>query len=304
MVFSKWKDTQYGNDLQQLIVRAMTTQTIEKDDFDGTDLQEKKDKVFDENQVIIVSGEEVEYNYIVYSKEYIRPQHLKNPNREERVGEYIAKIIVFRYRDSLYYILDKSYSSKTLLYLRKFMGYSGQKEIIEHRFSGLKSDLFIWTVYRILQHKNVYIDNTLRMKINTLVGFKGETADGLAAIAGQGRRIMDLLTTLLFLFENKELSKVEINLSRNTERFQINLGENSVIDINTQACLVDNVVAMEEVRYCEILLKVFIEILPQYLKIFSDQIDGKIWSEKVKKKFFKDIGKEIIDEVKEISKKI
>ncbi|HFI0351742.1 hypothetical protein HO520_09300 [Streptococcus suis] len=304
MVFSQWEDKCNKGDLNQLLETILSTSNSETDIFDNTELNEKREKVFVDNQFVVMSGYTVEYNYVEYSYEYVKKGKEKEPNREDRVGEYSAKIIVFKKQEKLYFLIDKSYSNKTLTNLRKMMNYSGKGEIVEHRFSGLKSDIFIWTLYRLLKHKNKPIDNQGLMKLETLVGFMGETEDKLAAISGAGRRVIDLLTTLLFLFENRNISKVELTIDYAGEKFKIIMGERSFIDVDIRGSLINNIVAMDEKINCEILLKTFNDVIPLYIISFSNHIDNKTWTPTINKRFFKDIGKDITAEIRKLSKEI
>ena len=53
-----------------------------------------------------------------------------------------------------------------------------------------------------------------------------------------------------------------------------------------------------------ILLKIFIEVLPLYIHSFSNHIDKKEWTDIIRKRFFKDIGKDITTEIKNLAKQL
>lgn len=67
-----------------------------------------------------------------------------------------------------------------------------------------------------------------------MTGFKGETDDRLAEIAGSGDRILNLISTLTFLVENENLSRIEMLLCHQKETYGLKLGINSYLEINAE----------------------------------------------------------------------
>lgn len=303
MVFSLWEDKR-NNSLTDLLNKVVSTSKNDIDSSDNSVLNETRIKLFEDNQFIDLSNNRVEYNYIYFSYEFVKKGKEREPKREDRVGESTSQIIVFANEGRLYYLIDKSYSNKTLSILRRMLNYTGKNEIKEHRFSGLKSDIFIWSLYRLLKHNYEYIDIGNSLKLETLVGFKGETEDKMATISGTGRRVINLLTTLLFLFENKDISKVELTMDYRDEKFKIMMGENSFIDVDFKSCLINDIVGMDEEVNSKILLKIFIEVLPLYIHSFSNHIDKREWNAIIRKRFFKGIGKDITTEIKNLARQI
>ncbi|EML0418143.1 hypothetical protein RDP63_003002, partial [Enterococcus faecalis] len=269
------------------------------DPFSNETLLHKVDLAFDDNQTFKIDEKVVTYNYLVYQYEYIRKNEITNPIREKRVGLYVADIIIFNYNFKNYYIVDKGYTTPTLGNLRTLAGYSGKMEISEQRIIGIKTDLFIWMIHHLLDNPNSFLNDQNNTKVESVIGFKGSTADKLAEISGSGEKIMKMLTTLLFLFENQKISKVETTVFRKDERFKLTLGEKSLVEIDFNSFEGEDFFVGKEELKSKVAIKVFVDVIPNLISIFSDEIDSKKWSMRKEEKFFKDIGRDLSRKINE-----
>ncbi|EGO8900108.1 hypothetical protein D5668_13350, partial [Enterococcus faecalis] len=220
-----------------------------------------------------------------------------NPNREKRVSTYAINVIVFNYENKNYYICNKSYANSTLVNLRKLVGYKKDLMIKGQRVSGIKTDLFIWMIHHLIDNPNEFLEEYSKTKLLTLTGFKGQRKDRLAEISGSGEQILNMLTTLLFLFENKEISKVQVQITRYQENFSLTLGENSFIDIDINEYRGTEYFEMPETIEAIAVLKCFIDVIPSLIIMFSNELDSKKWTPRKENKFFKDIGRTLSREI-------
>lgn len=302
MAYSRWIDNTNAS-LDALINKLMMnveSKTGIIDPFDNSPLLVSVEKVFkDSNQTFEINGKTVVYNYFVYQNEYLKKYEQNNPLREKRVGEYSADVIIFSYNNRNYYIVDKGYNTTTLGKLREMVGYSGKLEISEQRIHGIKTDLFIWMIHHLIDNPNDFFDEACTTKVESVIGFKGATEDKLAEISGSGEKIMKMLTTLLFLFENQNISKVETTILRKNEHFKLTLGENSLVDIDFNSYEGDDFFGLKEEITSRIAIKVFIDVVPSIISFFSDELDSKKWSEKKEAAFFKNVGKELSKKINE-----
>lgn len=69
--------------------------------------------------------------------------------------------------------------------------------------------MFIWMIYRVLNSRDESLEDDSDLFIRQIIGFKGATTDNLAAVVGTGNRIMNLLSTLAFLFENEQVTMIK-----------------------------------------------------------------------------------------------
>lgn len=298
MAYSKWVDNT-NNSLENLIDKFLTNREGVSDPLSNETLVQKVDLILDGNQTFKIDEKIVTYNYLIHQYEYIRNNEMTNPIREKRVGLYVADIIIFNYNSKNYYIVDKGYTNKTLGNLRTLAGYSGKQEISEQRISGIKTDLFIWMIHHLLDNPNSFLNDQKDTKVESVIGFKGSTIDKLAEISGSGEKIMKMLTTLLFLFENQKISKVETTIFRKNERFKLTLGEKSLVEIDFNSFEGEDFFVGKEELKSKVAIKVFVDVIPNLISIFSDEIDSKKWSTKKEEKFFKDIGRDLSKKINE-----
>lgn len=297
MAYSKWVDTK--SSFESLIDNFSKERVKILDPVSKDTLVNKVDVTFENNQEFEIDGKKVKYNYLVYQYEYIKPGEIANPIREKRIGLYVADIIIFNYDNKTYYIVDKRYSAATLRNLRTLAGYSGKGEIREERISGIKTDLFIWMIHYLLDAPNSFIGKQKNTKIESVVGFKGSTADKLAEISGAGEKIMMTLTTLLFLFENQKISKVETTIFRKDELFKLSLGEKSLVEIDFNSFEGEEFFMGKEELKSKVAIKVFVDVIPNLISIFSNEINSKKWSPSKEEKFFRGIGQDLLGKIEE-----
>ncbi|MFC9600208.1 hypothetical protein ACFTQL_20415 [Peribacillus butanolivorans] len=62
--------------------------------------------------------------------------------------------------------------------------------------------------------------------LQKIIGFKGSTNDRLAEVKGTGNKIMNLLSTLAFLFENEQVSFIKPRIEYEKETAEISLDLN------------------------------------------------------------------------------
>src|SRR5699024_4189392 len=124
----------------------------------------------------------------------------------------------------------------------------------------------------------------------------------LAEITGAGNRILNQLSTLAFLFENKRMSFIKVNTvyEDNEVEFSIDLSGNVDIEFDTYTGEHVLLKMEDEMKSCVILL-VFLELIPKIMTGYYMDKENADWSEKIKIDFFTDIGKSITEH---ISKKI
>lgn len=294
-MYSNWQDKIENCSLENLVEKildnAKQTQK-ELDPVTHNELLYSVEAVFDENQTITINNEEIIYNLLTYRYERVNQPKKFDQERSKRINLYESRIVVYRYKEKFFYIINKAYNNTTKKNLRKLLNYSGKGEIVEQWTQGIKTDLFIWMIHYILDCKGKYIDSQGQTKISSVTGFKGETTDKLAEINGSGEKIMEMLTTLLFLFENKNLSKIQTMILKNREKFKLDLGSNHV-DIHFDSYEGDDFFSGEEQIFARVSIKVFVDVLPNLVKNFSDELEAKEWSASKEEAFFKNIGRAI-----------
>lgn len=298
MAYSNWIDNT-DNTFEELKRKFLSNRELIKDPVTNDDLLNQVDLAFQENQKFELKGSEVTYNYFTYRYEYLKKRGMTSPDKDKRVGLYTTNIILFNYQQKNYYIVDKGYNNTTLGNLRTLCGYESKLEISEKRISGIKTDLFIWMIHHLLDNPGSYLNDDNSTMIESVIGFKGSTSDKLAEISGSGEKIMKMLTTLLFLFENQEISKVEATIIRNGETFKLTLGEKSLVEIDFNSFEGDDFFEIKEAIKSQVAIKTFMDVIPNIISIYSNELDTKKWSSRKETKFFKDIGRDLSKKINE-----
>lgn len=302
-MFSNWTDKHQTGSINSAIEHIMncaSEREIFTDPFDHQKLLYSVEKILPENGTIEINNQNIIYNYLVYRYEEVKNSEITNPLREKRINSYEANIIIYQYDDNINYIIDKSFSSTTRKNLRQLLNYKGKAEIEEKWPVGIKTDLFIWMVHYIINHNGDFIDapkNTT--KIISIVGFKGERQDKLAEINGNGQKIMEMLTTFLFLFENRHISKIETTIEKNNETFKVSLGKR-LIDIDITKYTGDDMMMISENLKARVAIKVFVDLLPNLIVAYSDELEKKKWSNSKENKFYREIGRNLSKKINDM----
>lgn len=313
MVYSKWLDSSELSltELINKIIENSKNRSSEKDFFDNSELLFNVEKIFKENQKTKIDiikfkdkqpniiSEEVEFNYIKFQYETVKKTEKNNPLRDKRIKTNYLQVIIYRIKNKNYYITNRGYNNGTLGMLRRLLGYTGKYEILEEKILGIKSELFIWLIKRLIDEPNEFLDDNNQILIQSVVGFKGESMDRLAEISGSGEKIMNMLTTLLFLFENKNISKIETKIKFDDSIYPLILGKDSFIDVNINGYLGQDFFGDREEIEAKVIIKSFLGVIPSIINIYSNELELKNWSEKKEQTFFRVIGRTLSKQINE-----
>lgn len=300
MTFSLWKDnTKTGmKELLENILNYEEWHSPEIDSYDNSNLRFLLNKRFLENKEISIGDTELEYNIIDYEQEKVRPREKDNEIRATRVQSNTGYIILFTDGKTTKYISNKSYSKSTLTLLRKISNYVGQLEIIEEKFK-IEPDFFFWVVSKVINTPRVELTDDQNMNIQLVTGFKGETDDKLAEIIGSGDRILNLISTLTFLLETENLSRIEMLLNHQQNTYGIKLGINSYIEIELEKYTGPYIFQSEEIGTPNIVLTIFLIVIPDLFAIYDQEIESGNWNDEKKTEFLNRIGNSIQTRIKE-----
>ena len=294
MPYSLWKDTT-NNSMKQIIDNCLAYEnwyTHEIDPYDKSELRFEINRRFLDNHSLNIGDTNIFFNVLDYEMEKVRPREAENAIRATRVQLISGFVIVFTDGITTKYITNKTYGPNTLTNLRKNNNYSGQLEIIDEKFS-IDSDLFFWVVNKVIDFPGVQLGDAQNVKIELVTGFKGETDDRLAEIAGSGDRILNLISTLTFLVENENLSRIEMLLCHQKETYGLKLGINSYLEINAEKYQGRYMKIPDEEMIPHIVLNAFLVVIPDLLAIYDQEIEKGQWDNKIKREFLGNIGETI-----------
>ncbi|PFZ73690.1 hypothetical protein COL72_08435 [Bacillus toyonensis] len=302
MSFSRWSDHSDRN-MDQIIEGMLDYKNWHVADVDprtNEDLRFHISRSFAENKTITLNGNDVYYNYIKYEYERVRPGEEQNELRTSRIYNTSGFIIIYSDGTNTQYITNRKGNDNTKTILRKINNYSGKREIT---FSPLhiQEDMFIWMIYRVLNSREESFEDDTELFIRQIIGFKGSTTDNLAAVMGTGNRIMNLLSTLAFLFENEQVTMIKPRVEYGEETIEILLDVNGTVDVDLQNYTGAYLLEGEHERSAIVLLMTFLEIIPKIITAYSNasDVDNEEWSSDKKSEFLMGIGETIQEKIKE-----
>lgn len=250
-------------------------------------------KEYTELDEIVISGNEYTYKVYKYFNESINKGFETDSNREARVSSTEALLIVLTNGSINQFVISKSNSnSQGKAIIRKLMGYEDKGEIENNQISLLSNkDFYLWLFYVVLNDEN---DNE-KLSVQSIEAYSGNTyIDKLTNVSGSGSKVMNLLSTLTFLFEIKDINKVKVKIKFEdhlfvTEFFDNGTSNNLKIDINQYKGDYDELEPGNFVAH--VVMKVMFEVLPLLSSIYTN-------AEWDKDEFNKSIGLEVISRIK------
>lgn len=300
MALSKWTDNT-ENSMDDVLNNIMSFNDWfqpEKDPRTQEPLNYKVEKAFDENKKITLNKTEITFNLLKFEYERIRPGEEENPMRSTRIYSLTGNIIIYTDGNQTQYIINRSNGSNTLTMLRKLNNYNGKLEITSHPFR-ITDDIFIWMIFKVLNGQEESLQEDCHLILKKIIGFKGSTNDRLAEVKGTGNKILNLLSTLAFLFENENVSNIKPRIEYNDETVEVSLDLNGTVDIDLENYVGNYILEEEDERYAKVILTVFLEIIPRILTIYHLDIENKDWSVDKKIEFFDSIGTTILEKINE-----
>lgn len=256
---------------------------------------EKLNTIFEEYtnvDTISISGNTYSYKVYKYFNESINKGFENDSNREARVSSTEAILIVLTNGSINQFVISKSNSdSKGKSIIRKLMKYDDKGVIENNQISLLSNkDFYLWLFYVVLNDEN---DNE-KLSVQSIEAYSGNTyIDKLTNVSGTGSKVMNLLSTLTFLFEIKDINKVKVKIKFEdhlfvTEFFDNGTSNNLKIDINQYKGNYDELEPGNFVAH--VVMKVMFEVLPLLSSIYTN-------AEWDKDEFNKSIGLEVISRI-------
>lgn len=302
MTLSRWTDNS-GNSMEVILENILAYGdwlTPEVDPLTNDYLRYRVSKFFEENQTITLNNQEFIYNYIEYEYERVRPGEEANEMRSSRIYTISGYIILYSDGNSTQCITDRSGNDGTKTILRKLNNYNGRLELTSNPFR-IDEDMFTWMIFRVLNHSEDSLEDDSHLLLQQIIGFKGATNDRLAEVKGSGNRIMNLLSTLAFLFENEQVSFIKPRIKYGNETIEISLDLNGTIDIDFETYIGNYIMRQDYEKKSIVTLITFLEIIPKILTSYHNdkEKDDNPWSIDEKVRFFTSIGASIQEKINE-----
>lgn len=235
-------------------------------------------KKFCENKEETLNGKTVKYNLYTFSVDQI-PAGVAID--DDSVTKKTGFIIPYEINGKVRYIIDRNSGALTLI--RKMLFYVGKGEVIKNNLP-FTADKFVWLISKVYNGENVleggseFLEN---ITVNTIRGFKGDTEDSLTTISAEGESVMNIISTLSFLIESKNLNQINMDLAYRTHT---NIG----VTFNNK-----NTIFVSDDRYtgellqnnthyellAKIMLVLNIEIIPIIIQNYQNDVDLNLWNQ-------------------------
>lgn len=288
---TRWKDTTVKS-----LDQALTKLTAPvKDDDQGHNIAWRnwsQKKLFEQNQKIKLNGDEVEYNMIRFNFDQLTTE----------IGTVVQKegfIIVYHDVTGISYIIDQN--SIALKLLRKIMGYSGKNQI-EKNVIELSNDFFTWLIYRVYERKSNIeaVPESKALSLDTIKGFKGATDDMQTKVSADGETVMNIISTLSFLLESRNLSQVKIDLVYTEHKnisLQLNQGTIKIFFEEYMGKFEDE--TEKDNKIAKLYLTTYLELVPYLTQEYFSDKENELWNSTVHKNFLNKVADNLGEKVKE-----
>lgn len=290
---TRWKDLQIKSidvAIDKLIDEVTSDERMTNISWDNWTLK----RVFSENQTMKLNGKDVKYNYISYAYDQTTAGSV---SVEDRVTRKEGFIIVYDSGGGVNYIVNQN--SSAMKFLRKLLTYTGKNELEKNSFE-LSNDFFIWLIYRVYYDNNSIemAPESKEMMLDSIKGIKGDTDDSQTTVSASGETVMNVISTLSFLLESRNLNQVKIDLTY-TEHNNISL----LLQKGTVNVYLEDYIGsfgkeeQVEQKTAKLYLMVYLEILPLLMQEYNMDIGNELWNQEIYKKFLRDVADTITEKV-------
>lgn len=236
---------------------------------------------------------ELNYRYKVYHlyKEDINAGFETDRNREVRISITDLYIFVLTNESITQFIINKSSNDgtgKTLL--RNLLDYDGRNELELNNINLLlDEDFYLWLFHTVLNRR----DSEDEIVIESIEGYRGGNSNSLAHVTGIGSEVLNLLSTLTFIFESERINRVKVIIKHKSHKFSIDLYQNGNLKISFSEYEgnYDELARYESMA--NIIFDVMLIVLPKLSSVYNN--DDWDLSE-----FKENIGKEVIKKIQKI----
>ena len=249
-------------------------------------------KAFQENQNIVLNGQEITFNVIKYSFD-----QATLTDAEERIVKKDGFIIAYFNGISVNYIINQN--SIALKLLRKLLSYTGRNELEKNSYT-FSNNFFVWLINRVYNSNNVIESNNNNLQdlsLDYIKGFKGDTEDSQTTVTANGEAVMNIISTLSFLLESKRLDQIKLNLSyANHETINVIL-KNGVITsdlMSYQGCFEND---ENNLLTAKLYLLIYIEILTILEQEFLSDIENGLWNREEYINFMNSVATNLTEKV-------
>lgn len=295
MQITRWTD-ETGADLEKIENLLLSVHNDEQSDTSTGYVNWSIEKQCEHNKTEVFNGKKVKYNLFTFSVDQI-PAGLGLD--DDSVSKKTGFIILYEINGKVKYIIDKNSGALTLI--RKMLFYTGKGEVIKSSLP-FTADKFVWMISKIYSGENVleggseFLEN---LTISTIRGFKGDTEDSLTTISAEGESVMNIISTLSFLIESKNLNQINIDFAYRTHtNIGVTLNNRNTVFLSEDRYtgeLIQNNTYYE--RVAKIILLLYTEIIPIVIQNYQNDVDLNMWNQSKCIEFLQNVANELSKKV-------
>lgn len=292
MQTTRWLDKE-SNRFNDIINRILNFR--ENENIETGEKNFKIDKVFSEDQTITLNSREITFNKLNISYDIVdageQPEEDRTTKREDFLIVYTTGI-------NVNYIINKNSTASTLI--RKLNGYTGKNQL-EKNMSKLDNEFFIWLISKVYNRENnIEISEDVNIKINSIKGLKGNTDDLLNKVTADGETIMNVISTLSFLLESNNISQIKTDIEyKEHQHISLTLNKTLTIDTDLKDYSGTLLTKEKELAFTELLLLIYIELIPNLFQVYQQEIREEIWGPKKYIEFIEKVGEDVSERIEE-----
>lgn len=294
---TRWTDNE-TNGLEECVELILQNNDTMQNDGSINYANLTKSKKFDTTQMVTIDERKISYNVIEFFVDAITPG---SDAIEARTQNIRGLIIIFSDGGRVNYLINRNYDALKLL--RKLLGYTKKNEISENNLS-FNDDVFMWFVKKVFLDDSTFSftqtnQTEIKLVINSIIGVRGETRDD-NRLSAQGNTVLNLISTLSFLLESNLLKQIILRIEyTGHENIEVRLNDKGVIAVEINAYSGKYEEYDEYKLKTELLLLIYLDLLPKLLQVYYSEKDEDKWSVESKDTFFNLVQNKLIERLEE-----
>lgn len=310
--FSIWIDnTPKSFDEIKLAIDTFNGNDPITDSFDNT-LTNSVEFLSDIINFDINPTQSCQYQLIRIQIEKINNANRMDPDIKKRIDSFTCDGAIIEYDNRIFYLIFRGNTSLLKTNLRTILGHDSQQRNSLTQYDLIDNeddDFFYWIFNKTHNEKYTLIDSDYQIKFLDLIGFKGKT-ENESTVSTSGSRILEILSTLAFIFENEQTlsvtTELSYSMSQNQEsRITIGLSQSGTHQIHEnlyqgpRLFSLDSYVENLKIQHLmiQILCEYIFVIHPKLKAAFREDVRTEIWSKAAKLTFIQTLGTDISDRV-------
>lgn len=253
------------------------------------------DKQFTDNLTLRLNNRDITYNLIRYSYNQISPG---GQPLEDRTVSKDGFIIPYFNGVCVNYIISRNSDGQRIL--RKLLKYCGRNEVAKNSFD-INSDFFVWMISKVYTSENIIeteSESLGDLSLETIKGFKGDTEDLLTKVSATGESVINIISTLSFLLESKNLNQIKLDLEYgNHDNIELVLTNKGTVSTDISKYQGEFEADVNNELLTKLYLVIYIEIMPILMQAYNSDIENELWNAQKNIGFLKTVAENLSEKV-------